>query len=129
MLRHPGIALHLGRDRIQGVEQKVRIQLHPQCIQTSLGEAAFQPLHPQFTRQVTLVVLVGLPGAHNQPVDQPAPQEHAAKGHEQRLRIVGRAPRFDAKERQHRGEHVNVGCGDRQAEEEMQEDPPGELLV
>lgn len=72
---------------------------------------------------------MGLPGADDQPVDKPAPQEHAAQGHEQRLRIVGRAPRFDADERQSRSEDVDVGDRDRQTEQEMQEDPPGELLV
>ena len=107
----------------------MRIELHPQGIQTSLGELAFQPRHPQLARQIAFVILVHLPGAGDQPVDEPAPQEHAAKRHEKRLRVVDRGPPLEAHERQHRGEDIDVGRGDGKAEQTVEQDPAGELLL
>src|SRR5258707_9039931 len=54
------ITLHLRGDRIQSVEEKVRIQLHPQRVETSLGKAFLEPLQAQLARKIVTVIPVCL---------------------------------------------------------------------
>src|SRR3954447_10704653 len=73
------VPFQLRRNGVQRVKKKMRIQLHPKRIQTSLGEAFFQALKTQLTGKVVIVVAVCLPGPQDQPVYKPVPKKQASQ--------------------------------------------------
>src|SRR5580698_10513227 len=81
MLDHPSCKLrvpfHLRGNRVQRIEEKMRIELHSERVKTSLGEVHFETLETQHSGNIVIVIAICLPGSQNQPVDEPVPEKHA----------------------------------------------------
>src|SRR5580704_9859624 len=132
MLNHfpgePGIALYLRRNRIQSVEEEMRLQLHPKGIQASLGKLPFQTLHAQLAGEVTPIVPKRLPAAGDQPVDKPVPQEHSSRV-TKKVGIKQNLPYANPDQGTNGGGQVNEGGGEEQAQNQMSHGSARQLLT
>src|SRR5262249_15827575 len=71
------VPFQLRGDGVEGIEEKMRIQLHSKRVQTRLGQVLFQALQAQLTGNKVIVIAMRLPGSENQPINEPVPEKHA----------------------------------------------------
>src|SRR5262245_9801027 len=121
------VAFQLRRDGVERIEKKVRIELHAQHVQASLGKLTLKTFATEFAGKVSAVVLVGLPSADNEPIDEPAPEEHSAERVRKSLRIAQRRPGAKTEQGSICQENVNKQRSEKQAEKCVSSDSLEEL--
>src|SRR5687768_1390489 len=57
------------RDGMEGVEEKMRVQLHAQSLEAGFGELAFEVGGAQFAFVIAMVVMLPVMGQEDQPVN------------------------------------------------------------
>src|SRR5215831_15884747 len=97
--RETRLALQLRRDGIERIEEEMRVQLHAQRVQASFRELPLESFAGKLARKIAPIVLISLPGADNDPINEPVPQEHAAQCIRKRLRIAQSRQGTEAQER------------------------------
>jgi len=127
--RQPGIALHLRRDGVERIKEKMRVQLHAQRVQVCFGKAALHALQAQFTGQIVLAVAESLVHTEDDPVDKPAPQKPREGGGGKKMCIRQHSGCAKAKKGTHGDDHIEVDDGEGYARGQMGEDSPRELVL
>ena len=107
----------------------MRIELQPQVVEPRLREPALETLPAQLAGHEALVVVEREPAAEDHPVDQPAPQVHAAQRIGDQLRGENCGPGDEVHRRAQRGPDVHIEHGEGEAEPDVRAQPTGQLAI
>ncbi len=108
-VRGLGVGLDEGGDRIQGVEQEVRLELHLQAVELRLRELRLELGGPELPLTEAVVIMKSVGRAHQDPVDEEVPLHVHGVDRAQRLdRNVSR-PGHDDEDRQVRERDEKAG--------------------
>src|SRR5262245_19782579 len=98
------------------------IKLHAESIEAGFGKLPFEAFAAKLTGKIAAVILISLPADNDDPIDEPAPQEHAAQRIWKSLRIAESRPRPQTQDRSINKKNVNEQRGENEAERHVGSD-------
>ena len=121
--RQLAVARDLRGNRVQRIEQEMRVELHAERVQARLAEIPLQAFHAQLGREYAPARKPGLGDASDEAVHQQAPDETASQRVLDKMRVPNRSPCADADRRRHECCDVHVDCGEHERQYAMGDKP------
>src|ERR1041384_4026446 len=107
----------------------MRIQLHSKRVQTSLREVFLQTLQTHLSGNIVIVIVICLPGAQNQPIDEPVPEKHAPQRLDKKPDSSQAIPFTNSERGAYRPQEINIHSRHKRARKKRPQTPPPRLLA